>query len=104
MIERFLQVIEDELGDMFGGGVEIGKGLHFVEVAMIEFVYYLLYMRLQDFEIDAHAQLIEFMGTYGYSYFPIVAMGKFAASRVISEMMTTGEMGFDKNIVHGSYL
>ena len=104
MAEGLAQIVEDKLGDMLRRWVNIGKGLHLVEVAMIKLVDDLFYVFLQYLEIDSHAYIIEFMGAHGDGYFPIVAMGEFTASRIISKVMAAGEMGFDKNIVHGGYL
>lgn len=67
---------------------------------MIEFVDGLLDDSLQDFEVDAHAAAVDAGGADRHPDLPVMAVGFFAISGVVAQVVGSGEVGIDENIKH----
>ena len=89
---------------MFGGRVDFLKGRVIVKIAVIKFIDNGVDMGFEGLEIDPHAQFVQLSGPYGNPDLPVVSMGLFAISWVVAKMVTTGKVGFYKNINHYSFL
>lgn len=100
MFKRLIQVIENEHGNMLRRRVQLSKLLHLVEISMVKSVHNLLDLPLQHLEIDSHADIVKLCSSYGYLHLPVMAMGQFTISRIVTQMMGTGKVGLYKYIEH----
>ncbi len=89
---------------MFRGWVLVKKGRMFIEIAVIELVDDFVHLFFENFEVYTHSQFVQLRGPDGDLHLPVVAVRLFTVTWIFTQMMGTGEMGFDEDIKHGWFL
>jgi hypothetical protein len=93
-------LVEDVHGNMFAGRVFFLKCRMFVQIAVVQIVYDPVDMFFQYLEINAHAQFVEFDCPDTDLDLPVMTVREFTGAGVIPQVVTSGKMGFYKNVNH----